>query len=168
MTVDGEQSEPSNPAVWRPGLDEVGEDEELQYDPSTYDCMHTMSLDWPCLRCVAHSQHLPQCPRQASSLFALWSGHPFFCQCPALLQHCLALYPQSKTVRGLSCAECTLAVPRTFLKHPAHCSAARMKCILRTDKSIPVLRAALTLGLGSYSVEDPTQESPASLAQLSC
>lgn len=32
------------------GLDEVGEDEELQYDPTAYDCMHVMSLDWPCLR----------------------------------------------------------------------------------------------------------------------
>ena len=50
MAVDGEQAGPSTPAVWRPGLDEVAEDEELQYDPSTYDCMHHMSLDWPCLR----------------------------------------------------------------------------------------------------------------------
>ncbi|CAL8471187.1 g10729 [Coccomyxa elongata] len=49
MALDGEQAGPSTPAVWRPGLDEVGEDEELQYDPSTYDCMHHMSLDWPCL-----------------------------------------------------------------------------------------------------------------------
>ena len=32
------------------GVDEVGEDEELQYDPTAYDCMHVMSLDWPCLR----------------------------------------------------------------------------------------------------------------------
>ena len=37
MAVDGEQAGPSTPAVWRPGLDEVAEDEELQYDPSTYD-----------------------------------------------------------------------------------------------------------------------------------
>lgn len=32
------------------GVDEVGDDEELQYDPTAYDCMHVMSLDWPCLR----------------------------------------------------------------------------------------------------------------------
>ena len=58
MTVDGEQAGPSTPAVWRPGLDEVGEDEELQYDPSTYDCMHNMSLDWPCLRCFTAPLHI--------------------------------------------------------------------------------------------------------------
>lgn len=37
----------------RPGVDEVEEGEELQYDPTAYDCMHVMSLDWPCLRCAA-------------------------------------------------------------------------------------------------------------------
>ena len=34
------------------GVDQVGDDEELQYDPTAYDCMHVMSLDWPCLRCA--------------------------------------------------------------------------------------------------------------------
>ena len=36
-----------------PGVDDVEEGEELQYDPTAYDCMHIMSLDWPCLRCGA-------------------------------------------------------------------------------------------------------------------
>ena len=38
----------------RPGVDGVEEGEELQYDPTAYDCMHVMSLDWPCLRCAAY------------------------------------------------------------------------------------------------------------------
>ena len=37
-----------------PGLDNVEDGEELQYDPTAYDCMHVMSLDWPCLRHVPH------------------------------------------------------------------------------------------------------------------
>ncbi|CAK0738302.1 hypothetical protein CVIRNUC_001023 [Coccomyxa viridis] len=49
MILDDRQTVPATPAVWRPGVDEVGEDEELQYDPTAYDCMHAMSLDWPCL-----------------------------------------------------------------------------------------------------------------------
>jgi ribosome assembly protein RRB1 len=35
--------------VWRPGLDPVGEDEELDYDPTAYDCLHRFNLEWPCL-----------------------------------------------------------------------------------------------------------------------
>ncbi|KAI8473011.1 MAG: WD40-repeat-containing domain protein [Monoraphidium minutum] len=37
------------PAVWRPGLDPLGEDEELDYDPTAYDCLHRFALEWPCL-----------------------------------------------------------------------------------------------------------------------
>ena len=36
--------------VWRPGVDPVGEDEDLDYDPTAYDCLHRMQLDWPSLR----------------------------------------------------------------------------------------------------------------------
>lgn len=52
MEVEGAQEEagPSIPAVWRPGVDDVGEDEELQYDRTAYDCMHAFSHEWPCLR----------------------------------------------------------------------------------------------------------------------
>lgn len=39
----------SAPAVWRPGIDPVGEDEELEYDPTAYDCLHRFNLEWPCL-----------------------------------------------------------------------------------------------------------------------
>lgn len=35
--------------VWRPGVDPLGEDEELDYDPTAYDCLHKFSLEWPCL-----------------------------------------------------------------------------------------------------------------------
>lgn len=35
--------------MWRPGLDPLGEDEELDYDPTAYDCLHRFALEWPCL-----------------------------------------------------------------------------------------------------------------------
>lgn len=40
---------PTVPSVWRPGYDPLEEDETLQYDPTAYDCMHTFTLEWPCL-----------------------------------------------------------------------------------------------------------------------
>ncbi|KAK9839919.1 hypothetical protein WJX74_000375 [Apatococcus lobatus] len=40
---------PSARTVWRPDTDAVGEGEELQHDPSAYDCLHSFSLEWPCL-----------------------------------------------------------------------------------------------------------------------
>ncbi|KAG2490584.1 hypothetical protein HYH03_010978 [Edaphochlamys debaryana] len=40
---------PAAAKVWRPGIDEVAEDEELAYDPTAYDCLHRFQLDWPCL-----------------------------------------------------------------------------------------------------------------------
>eukprot|EP00850_Spirogloea_muscicola_P018882 SM000178S03447 [mRNA] locus=s178:30138:33291:- [translate_table: standard] len=36
------------PKVWQPG-DGVGAGEELQFDPSAYDCMHAFRVAWPCL-----------------------------------------------------------------------------------------------------------------------
>ena len=36
--------------VWRAGIDPLAEDEELDYDPTAYDCLHRLQLDWPCLR----------------------------------------------------------------------------------------------------------------------
>jgi hypothetical protein len=35
--------------VWRPGIDPVAEGEELDYDPTAYDCLHRFALEWPCL-----------------------------------------------------------------------------------------------------------------------
>eukprot|EP01112_Ceratiomyxa_fruticulosa_P021095 TRINITY_DN7344_c0_g2_i2.p1 TRINITY_DN7344_c0_g2~~TRINITY_DN7344_c0_g2_i2.p1 ORF type:complete len:526 (-),score=144.48 TRINITY_DN7344_c0_g2_i2:56-1633(-) len=35
--------------VWRPGVDALEEDEELDYDPSVYDLMHELDVEWPCL-----------------------------------------------------------------------------------------------------------------------
>ena len=39
----------ARPSVWRPGVDDMESDEELEYDPSAYDCLHAWSLEWPCL-----------------------------------------------------------------------------------------------------------------------
>lgn len=41
----------SGPAaeVWHPGLNTLAEGEELEYDPTAYDCLHPFQLDWPCL-----------------------------------------------------------------------------------------------------------------------
>lgn len=43
--------------MWLPG-DEMEEGEALQYDPSVYDCMSAMSLDWPCLSFDVLRDHL--------------------------------------------------------------------------------------------------------------
>lgn len=37
------------PTVWRPGVDAVDPDEELEYDRTAYDCLHGFRLGWPCL-----------------------------------------------------------------------------------------------------------------------
>lgn len=43
--------------VWLPG-DEVEEGETLQYDPSVYDCLSTLTLDWPSLSFDLLRDHL--------------------------------------------------------------------------------------------------------------
>ena len=35
--------------MWRPGVDGMDADEELEYDPTAYDCLHAWQLEWPCL-----------------------------------------------------------------------------------------------------------------------
>ncbi|MCO5548428.1 hypothetical protein L7F22_001884 [Adiantum nelumboides] len=35
--------------VWQPGIDGLEDDEQLQFDPSAYDCLHAFNLGWPCL-----------------------------------------------------------------------------------------------------------------------
>ena len=35
--------------VWRPGIDKLEEDEELEYDPSAYVMYHSITTEWPCL-----------------------------------------------------------------------------------------------------------------------
>ncbi|GAB2225360.1 hypothetical protein Droror1_Dr00006152 [Drosera rotundifolia] len=35
--------------VWEPGVDGIGEGEELQCDPSAYDSLHAFHVGWPCL-----------------------------------------------------------------------------------------------------------------------
>jgi ribosome assembly protein RRB1 len=44
---DGEEG--LKPSVFVPGRDTIDEDEALQYDPTAYDCMSSMSLEWPSL-----------------------------------------------------------------------------------------------------------------------
>ncbi|CAN6468762.1 unnamed protein product [Victoria cruziana] len=47
---DGSSTKSMVPAkVWRPGVDAMEEDEELQCDPSAYDCLHALTVDWPSL-----------------------------------------------------------------------------------------------------------------------
>ncbi|KXZ51975.1 hypothetical protein GPECTOR_11g97 [Gonium pectorale] len=43
------KAKPKAKKVWRPGIDPVDEDEELEYDPTAYDCLHRFEVDWPCL-----------------------------------------------------------------------------------------------------------------------
>ena len=43
--------------VWLPGAG-VSEGEELQYDPTAYDCLSSMRLDWPCLSFDVLRDHL--------------------------------------------------------------------------------------------------------------
>lgn len=43
--------------VWQPGMEEGDAELELEFDPSAYDCLHAMRLEWPCLRyafCMVH------------------------------------------------------------------------------------------------------------------
>lgn len=49
MELDAEAPSTSNPKVWRPGIDPIDEDEELEYDATAYDCLHRFQVDWPCL-----------------------------------------------------------------------------------------------------------------------
>ena len=35
--------------AWRPGVDAIEEDEELEYDPSAYIMYHSIQTEWPCL-----------------------------------------------------------------------------------------------------------------------
>jgi ribosome assembly protein RRB1 len=37
------------PTVWMPGRNKLEDGETLQYDPTAYDCMSSMSLEWPSL-----------------------------------------------------------------------------------------------------------------------
>jgi ribosome assembly protein RRB1 len=46
---DDEEEQAGKPAVWVPGRDALEDGETLQYDPTAYDCMSSMSLDWPAL-----------------------------------------------------------------------------------------------------------------------
>ncbi len=46
------------PQVWLPGRDTLEEGEALQYDPTVYDCMSSMGLDWPCLSFDLLRDHL--------------------------------------------------------------------------------------------------------------
>lgn len=48
--ANGASASQETPKVWQPGVDAMGEDEELQFDPTAYHCMHSFKLGWPCLR----------------------------------------------------------------------------------------------------------------------
>lgn len=40
---------PSTVMAWQPGMQQLEEGEELEYDVTAYDCLHRFSLEWPCL-----------------------------------------------------------------------------------------------------------------------
>ncbi|KAJ6413616.1 hypothetical protein OIU84_006421 [Salix udensis] len=41
---------PSMPTkVWQPGVDKLGEEEELECDPTAYNSLHALHIGWPCL-----------------------------------------------------------------------------------------------------------------------
>ena len=44
---DGDNHVPKD--VWRPGVDQIAEGEELEYDPSAYIMYHSLQAEWPCL-----------------------------------------------------------------------------------------------------------------------
>ncbi|CAM8901955.1 unnamed protein product [Rhodiola kirilowii] len=47
---EGSSTVPSMPTkVWTPGVDQIGEDEELQCDPTAYNSLHAFHVGWPCL-----------------------------------------------------------------------------------------------------------------------
>jgi ribosome assembly protein RRB1 len=47
---DNAQPSTSDPQqVFQPGVHDVPEGEELDYDRTAYDCLHKWALDWPCL-----------------------------------------------------------------------------------------------------------------------
>ncbi|KAI3435911.1 hypothetical protein D9Q98_001969 [Chlorella vulgaris] len=58
-----QQDASQKPAVWLPG-DTLEEGETLQFDPTAYDCMSSMSLDWPSLSFDLLRDHLGA-PRSA-------------------------------------------------------------------------------------------------------
>jgi ribosome assembly protein RRB1 len=47
MGGSGVSREPTR--VWRPGVDQLPEGEELEYDPSAYILYHSLRTEWPCL-----------------------------------------------------------------------------------------------------------------------
>ncbi|KAJ6419417.1 hypothetical protein OIU84_029514 [Salix udensis] len=50
---DGSSSSSSVPSmptkVWQPGVDNLEEGEELECDPTAYNCLHAFHIGWPCL-----------------------------------------------------------------------------------------------------------------------
>lgn len=44
-----EEEEKEKVKVWRPNIDQLAEDEVLEYDNNAYDLFHVLRSDWPCL-----------------------------------------------------------------------------------------------------------------------
>ena len=44
-----EDEEKEQVKVWRPNIDQLAEDEVLEYDNNAYDLFHVLRSDWPCL-----------------------------------------------------------------------------------------------------------------------
>jgi len=46
---ESEDGEGAPGRIWRPGVDEILEGEQLDYDPASYDMIHRAQVEWPCL-----------------------------------------------------------------------------------------------------------------------
>lgn len=46
---DDDDDEVEKVKVWRPNVDQLGPDEQLEYDVNAYDLFHELKSDWPCL-----------------------------------------------------------------------------------------------------------------------
>ena len=47
--VDEDDANNAPKQVWRPGVDQLPDGEELEYDPSAYVMYHSLQAEWPCL-----------------------------------------------------------------------------------------------------------------------
>jgi hypothetical protein len=81
--------------VWRAGIDEIPEGEELEYDPSAYVCYHSLRTEWPCLSFDIVRDNLGD------------SRHRVSLALPCLAVPCYAVLCHSLLCAACECAECT-------------------------------------------------------------
>ena len=55
--------------VWRPGVDQIAEGEELEYDSSAYIMYHSLQAEWPCLSFDIVRDNLGESRQRVSSRY---------------------------------------------------------------------------------------------------